>query len=244
MARNIAAAGLTLLVGALTAVTPRLGAAPVEVDVALVIAVDVSNSVTPRRYDMQMQGIAAALNDPDVRRAMLSGPHKAALLTLVEWSRGSHVTLPWTLISSETAVDGFADDVMYARRGSKGPTCLATMLQFVREKVLRDLPAPATRTIVDVSGDGRDDCTGTPVAEPGKTLPPEPVILARDALIGDGVTINGLPVLEGNEALTLEDWYRSHVIGGRDDLLVPAHGFEDIARAMRLKFVTELLSQR
>jgi len=82
------------------------------------------------------------------------------------------------------------------------------------------------------------------VAEPGKTLPPEPVILARDALIGDGVTINGLPVLEGNEALTLEDWYRSHAIGGRDDLLVPARGFEDIARAMRLKFVTELLSQR
>ena len=103
MARNIAAAGLTLLVGALTAVTPP-GAAPVEVDVALVIAVDVSNSVTPRRYDMQMQGIAAALNDPDVRRAMLSGPHKAVLLTLVEWSRGSQVTLPWTLISSETAV--------------------------------------------------------------------------------------------------------------------------------------------
>lgn len=118
------------------------------------------------------------------------------------------------------------------------------MLQFVREKVLPDLPAPATRTIVDVSGDGRDDCTGTPVAEPGKTLPPEPVILARDALIGDGVTINGLPILEGNEALTLEDWYRSHAIGGRDDLLVPARGFEDIARAMRLKFVTELLSQR
>ena len=62
----------------------------------------------------------------------------------------------------------------------------------------------------------------------------------RDDLAEEGA-INGMPILEGNEALT--DWYRGHVIGGKDAFLVPARGFDDIAQ-MRHKFVADLLSQR
>ena len=218
-------------------------AAPEMADASLVLAVDVSNSVTPNRYGMQMEGIAAALSDPDVRRAMLSGPHKAIFLTLVERANGIHVTVPWMLITGEAQIDRFALDVQLAPRTGDGLTCVATMLQFVREDVLPRLPAPATRIVIDVSGDGRDDCGG---AIPRSDADPasQPVLLMRDDLAEEGITINGMPILEGNEALTLEDWYRGHVIGGKDAFLVPARGFDDIARAMRHKFVAELLSQR
>jgi hypothetical protein len=58
-----------------------------------------------------------------------------------------------------------------------------------------------------------------------------------------GVTINGLPILEGDEAATLEDWYMQHVIGGPAAFLVPALGFPDFERAMRKKFLVEVSSR-
>jgi hypothetical protein len=58
--------------------------------------------------------------------------------------------------------------------------------------------------------------------------------------VRDGITINGLPILEGDEAETLAPWYRDNVIGGPGAFLTPAAGFEDFERAMRQKFVIEV----
>jgi len=63
---------------------------------------------------------------------------------------------------------------------------------------------------------------------------------ARDQLVLAGVTINGLPILEGDEAATLEDWYLHHVIGGNGAFLLPALGFDDVERAVRKKFLVEV----
>ncbi len=106
---------------------------------------------------------------------------------------------------------------------------MARALGLVEAKVLPFLPVRADRTVVDVSGDGHDNCNTNP-----------PVDVVRDRLVAAGVTINGLPILEGEEAATLETWYREHVIGGPAAFLVPAHGFADVARAMRRKFLVEI----
>jgi hypothetical protein len=106
---------------------------------------------------------------------------------------------------------------------------MSRALQLVDGKVLPFLPVPADRTIIDVSGDGHDNCNTSP-----------PIDAVRDGLTAAGVTINGLPILEGDEAATLEDWYREHVIGGPSAFLVPARGFADFARAMRRKFIVEI----
>jgi hypothetical protein len=113
-----------------------------------------------------------------------------------------------------------------------GPDDLASMaraLALVEGKVLPFLPVPADRTVIDVSGDGHDNCNTSP-----------PVEAVRDGLAAAGVTINGLPILEGDEAATLETWYRGHVIGGPAAFLVPARGFTDVDRAMRRKFLVEI----
>ena len=83
--------------------------------------------------------------------------------------------------------------------------------------------------MVDVSGDGAENCN-----------PRETVDEVRDDLVANGATVNGLPILEGDEADTLEAWYRTHLIGGDGSFLVPALGFEDFERAMHRKFITEV----
>lgn len=202
-----------------------------RVDTALVLAVDVSGSVDAERYHLQMEGIARTFEDEGVQAAMLGGPHRAIFVTLVEWSDRPAVSVPWTLITSAEDANAFAARVRRAPRADDQFTCMAVALQLIADKVLPFLPAPSDRVVVDVSGDGHDNCN-----------PIVPVDAVRNELVAGGATINGLPILEGDEALTLEAWYRAHVIGGPGAFLIPASGFADFARAMRSKFLTEISS--
>jgi Protein of unknown function (DUF1194) len=199
------------------------------VDTALVLAVDVSGSVTGERYALQMEGIARAFEDTSVQAAILSGAHRAIFVTLVEWSNRPAVSLPWTLIAGAEDARAFAERIRRAPRADSQFTCMAAALELIADKVLPFLPAPAEHTIIDVSGDGHDNCN-----------PQKQVDAVRDELVGAGVTINGLPILEGDEAETLEAWYRDHVIGGSGAFLLPALGFRDFGRAMRRKFIVEI----
>ncbi len=223
--------GLGLL-GLVLAALLLTGAAEAErgvVDTALVLAVDVSNSVTEERYALQMEGIAKAFEDEEIQRTILAGPHRAMLVTLVEWSNQAKIVIPWTRIASSAEARAFAAQIRAAPRADRQFTCLSLALQLIAGKVLPFLPVPAERVVVDVSGDGSENCN-----------PTVPVDAARDALVASGATINGLPILEGEEADTLEAWYRAHVIGGDGAFLIPAAGFQDITRAMRRKFLVEI----
>jgi len=199
------------------------------VDTALVLAVDVSQSVDDARFELQMEGIAKAFEDPEVQRSIFSGPHRAMFVTLVEWSDKAAVAVPWTLIASAEEANAFAATLRKTPRRGAEFTCMSRALQLIGDKVLPFLPIPANRTVIDVSSDGHDNCNLSP-----------PVDALRDALVAEGVTINGLPILEGDEAATLEAWYKAHVIGGTSSFTVPAHGYGDFERAMRRKFVTEI----
>ena len=200
-----------------------------RVDLALVMAVDVSESVDDARFTLQMDGIARALEAREVQASVLAGPHQAMLLALVQWSNRPTLSLPWTLLTSGADVQKFAARVRRLRRASNGFTCMSVALRSIADKLLTQLPAPAERVVIDVSGDGRDNCN-----------PLEPVDQVRDEIAATGVTLNGLPILEGDEAATLEGWYRDHLIGGPNAFLVPAENFDDFGRAIRRKFVTEM----
>jgi Protein of unknown function (DUF1194) len=202
---------------------------PEKVDTALVLAVDVSGSVDAQRYALQMEGIAKAFEDRDVQRTILSGPNRSMTVALVEWSNTAALTIPWTLIASPADAQAFAEKVRHAPRTDNAFTCMSRALQLVEGKVLPFAPVPAERIIIDVSGDGHDNCNLSP-----------PVDAMRDRLVAAGVTINGLPILAGNEAATLEDWYRTNVIGGNAAFIETARGFDDFGRAIRQKFMVEV----
>ena len=198
-------------------------------DMALVLAVDVSGSIDAERFVLQMEGIARTFEDRQIQDAILAGQHHSIFVTLVEWSNRPVVAVPWTLIASAADARAFAGRIRAAPRGDDQFTCMAAALQLVSDKVLPFLPGSAEHMIIDVSGDGRDNCN-----------PKKPVDAVRDEIVAAGITINGLPILEGDEAATLEQWYREHVIGGRGSFLIPAAGFVDFERAMRRKFIAEV----
>jgi hypothetical protein len=225
----MAALALGLQLRSAAAANDGIEGRPEKVDTALVLAVDVSGSVDAQRYALQMEGIAQAFEDRDVQRTILSGPNRAMAVALVEWSNTASLTIPWTLIASPADAQAFAEKVRHAPRSDNAFTCMSRALQLVEGKVLPFAPVPAERIIVDVSGDGHDNCNLDP-----------PVEAMRDRLVADGVTINGLPILAGREAATLEDWYRDHVIGGNSAFLVAAQGFADFGRAIRQKFMVEV----
>ena len=93
-----------------------------RVDLALVLAVDVSDSVDAERYALQMNGIARAFEDPQIQSAMLSGPRRAMLVALVTWSNRATVALPWTLLTGSDDIGRFAAEVR--RAGLKAPGTL------------------------------------------------------------------------------------------------------------------------
>lgn len=211
---------------------PAAAAAAAErADTALVLAVDVSGSVDGVRFGLQMEGIAKAFEDARVQQAILSGPHRAIVVALVEWSTKPHLGLPWTLVTSSEDARALAARIRTLPRVDAQFTCMSAALRFVDEKVLPRLPVAADRTVIDVSGDGEDNCN-----------PHEPVDAVRTRIVGgsDSVVINGLPILVGEQAGTLEDWYGEHVVGGPGAFVLAASGYDDFDRAMRQKFIMEI----
>lgn len=200
-----------------------------QVDTALIVSVDVSGSVDERRYQLQMQGIAKALTDPAVVDALLNGAQGGILFTLITWTDRPQIAVPWTKIASPADAEAVADLVRRVPRQIGDFTCLGRMMRYVSDKVVPQIPLPAARVVVDVSGDGADNCN-----------PVEPVGGVRDELAARGVTINGLPILKGREAGTLEAWYKANVMGGPGSFVLPANGYEDFGRAIRQKFVVEV----
>jgi hypothetical protein len=214
---------------AATAAMPAFAGDGEAVDLGLVLAVDVSGSISGERYTLQMDGIAAAFEDPAVQAAILGGGHGALVIAVVQWSDKAQLSIPWTVVASAADAHAFAERVRHAPRVADQFTCMSQMMRFVADKVLPRIPAQPARLVIDVSGDGVENCN-----------PAIPVDAIRDELVGDAVSINGLPIVEEDDRAHLEPWYGNHVVGGKGAFLTPAHGFDDFARAMRQKFLIEI----
>lgn len=200
-----------------------------EVDTALLVSVDVSNSVDDQRYFLQMEGIAKALEDKSVISAITNGPQAAIAFAIMTWSDRAEITLPWVRISNAAEAAAVAARIRKLPRIKGQFTCVSKMLRTVADKVVPQIPARATRTVIDVSGDGKEDCN-----------PDESPADVRDELAEAKVTINGLPILDGSEAATIEGWYKANVVGGPGSFVIPADGYQDFERALRQKFIVEI----
>jgi Protein of unknown function (DUF1194) len=232
---------------ALVPVAPGAVSEEAQVDTALIVAVDVSSSVDADRYKLQMEGIAKALEDPGVIQAIAGGPNGGILFSMVTWADRPSIALPWVRIANKEDALAVAQRVRKLPLQSGEFTCMTRMLRSANDKIVPQIPAKALRVVIDVSGDGPDNCNAD-----------EPIETVRDELVANGVTINGLPILEGANAsapapaagaaladtvLTgpaLETWFKSKVVGGNGNFVLPANGYGDFGRAIRQKFVIEI----
>jgi Ca-activated chloride channel homolog len=214
------AAGIVLLIALLAEAVPAQGAA-----LALVLAVDVSASITADSYLLEHDGIARAFANPRLVDAISASPGGIEVLVL-EWSDPDKiaVTVDWTRVADAPSAAAFAAAVRATRRSSDGLTAIGPALLAAAAAFDR-LPEPAARRVIDLSGDGMANFGSPPAA-------------ARDRIVAAGIAINGLAIL--TDEPWLEDYYRDNLIGGPAAFVVAARTFESFADAMLRKLTQEV----
>jgi hypothetical protein len=203
---------------------PRLAVAQ-EVDVSLVLAIDVSASVTAERFELQRRGTAQAVASAEFAEAVSRGPRHAIAIAVFEWSGMGEqtVVIPWTVVRSTEEASAVAERLLVVPRAFNGSTAVGEAIYFAAD-LLASAPE-AERRVIDVSGDGR--------ANAGRNAS-----AARDLAVADGNIINGLPILDVEEGL--EVWYRENVQGGDRSFTQPARTLTDFQQALLTKLVREI----
>ncbi len=195
---------------------------------ALVLALDVSGSVDAAEYRLQLDGVAGALRDAQVRAALLSNPDAPVSLAVMEWSGAAfqRVILPWTSLVDGPAIEAAAARVAATRRRA-APQATGIGAALRRSAaLLADGPACWRRTI-DVSGDGKNNDW------------PEPDVVRDGGTLG-GVTVNALVIATGDTAAELSAYFQAEVLHGPDAFVEVALGYADYARAMKRKLLREV----
>ena len=204
-----------------------VGGPTAAVDLALVLAIDTSGSVSNDRMTLQIHGCAHAFQNPEVAAAVRTGHHGRIAVTFVQWSgkdRQDQV-IDWTLIEDKPSAQSFAAAIMRSDRSIPGATSIGGAIDF-SVKLINQSGYRTARCVIDISGDGRDNDGDRDVT------------VARDDAVATGITINGLPILGVEEELDL--YYQQNVIGGRDSFMIAADDFESFGKAILQKLVREI----
>ncbi len=228
-----------LALAALLAIGASPAAAEGEnTDLLLVLAADVSRSIDVAKFQLQREGYASAITNPQVLDAIRSGPTGRIAVCFLEWSGAAsqRLVIDWTLIGDADAARRFSDGIVEAPRSFADRTSISAGIDFAMEQLER-APFNSKRRAIDVSGDGTNNSgrdAGT----------------ARDDAIIKGVTINGLVILSEtplawnpehtNPTGGLAEYYRRNVIGGPNAFVMVAENFSSFGAALVKKLVAEI----
>ena len=211
-----------------------------RVDVLLVLAVDVSRSISDEKFELERRGYAAAFANPQVLRAIRDGAEGRIGVALVEWAGPGQqtVVVDWMPIANAADAGAFAAKLLPAPRSFWGRTAVGSAIDFSRE-LLAKSPFEADRKVIDVSGDGTSNGG-------------EAIRVARDAAVRSGITINGIVILTDPAGLPeylrdhtnppggLAGYYADNVVGGAGSFVMTADSFETFGRALVAKLIREI----
>ena len=204
---------------------------------ALALGLDVSGSVDSQEYRLQLDGLATALDDPEVRDALLDQSGAPVRIAVYEWAQPgqNRLILDWTDLSDEAALLSVQTTLRRTQRAPMGPSTGLGAALRTGFALLEQQADCWTRTL-DISGDGKgntgqrpQDVTNTP----------------------NGVTVNGLVIgVDDHRSGAVRDlqigelasYYTAYVIRGPDAFVETALGFTDYAEAMRRKLLREIKS--
>jgi Protein of unknown function (DUF1194) len=228
MARRLAAAVFVGL--ALSASGPADAQTPVDVE--LVLAVDVSQSMDYSEHEVQRLGYVDALVHPQVLGAIRSGIYGRVAIAYVEWGGSQAVVVPWALIEDDASAKAFAGALAARPIRTIHGTSISGALEFAAG-LFEGNGYEGFRRVIDVSGDG-----------PNSAGPP--VVPIRDAVLEQGFIVNGLPIMLREPSYTfysipdLDLYYADCVIGGPGSFVLPVDDASQLADAIRQKLVLEI----
>ncbi len=211
------------------------GAAAAQCRQALALGVDVSGSVDVAEYDLQMRGLAAALQDPDVLRALAVLPQAPVALAIYEWSSPSYqrVIVPWQQVTTPAQAAQVAAVLRDQDRWQVPPTTgLGQALLF--GKALLDQRPDCWRHTLDISADGKNNAGPDPGAVSSALGQVEVNALVVGIDPEDRISHEEIGITE------LTAYFQTEVIRGPAAFTEVALGYGDYARAMRRKLLREL----
>ena len=195
-------------------------------DLALALAVDVSGSVDPREFQVQMLGLADALRDPVISEALVRAE---AQLLLLQWTGSSRqrVTIPWTQATDFEALDRFADKVETDQRIWRNySTAIGEALQVTAGQF--SSVSACARHMIDLSGDGYSN----------EGIDPREV---QADLRAKQITVNAIAIEESEADLT--EYFFENVITGSGAFVETANSFDDYPERIRRKLLREVTLQ-
>ncbi|RRI01409.1 DUF1194 domain-containing protein [Mesorhizobium tamadayense] len=218
-----------------TAHSANVDGAMLNVDVAVVFAVDFSSSINPKIADLQREGHAAALTSPEIISAITQNYIGCIGVAYFEWSSPGHTrtVLPWTRIcgledaKAAASVISNTGDTGYGR-GGRGGTSVSAAID-VGSLMLDRFPGNAMKKVIDISSNGENN----------DGLPVQP---SRMNAIAKGYTINAIaiPAADENPEQSLASYFARSVIGGSQAFVLSPKGQHDYITALRRKLVTEV----
>ncbi|AUC95600.1 hypothetical protein CWS35_16180 [Bradyrhizobium sp. SK17] len=203
------------------------------VDVELILAVDVSHSMTVEELAIQREGYAHAIRSDEFIRALQSGPNGRISIAYFEWSgpKDQRIIVPWSLVDGPEAAGVVASQILSipVERGTQ--TSISGAIRFAMPLFDRD-PYTGTRRVIDISGDGANN-SGPPVLQ------------IRHEALAKGLIINGLPMMMNEFTMTMDvehlDWYYEDcIIGGSGSFMVPINSRDKLKESILIKLVREI----
>ena len=221
--------GLRAAVVALCAALSFVGPAS-ACGLRLLLALDVSASLSDYEYNLQRTGLAQAFRDPDIVAAILGLGGVRVAVTQWASPHEQQLAVDWLSLRSAGDIRSLADRIdSLTDPFPRGATAIGNALIHAGTVIAAD-PMPCRRTVIDVSGDGATNTgihTGT----------------AADALAALGIVINGLVIMvEADKGIMPPDaYYLRNVLRGPGAFLETARTFNDYPEAIRRKLLREIL---
>ena len=190
--------------------------------VALMLAIDVSQSIDVGEYKIQTDGLADALLDPSVTEALVQG---SVALSVVQWSgpNSQDMSIPWTRMTSASDIRLFAQRArLMPRTFLMSNTAVGEMIRFGLGQFTQ--VTDCSRHVIDISGDGNDNASTGPEQ-------------ARRSAELQNVQINALAIEWIGSSIT--NFYRRSVVT-QDGFVMTARGHEDYADTLRRKIIREV----
>lgn len=204
----------------------------------LVLLIDASSSMRERFermtfYDLQIEATARALMEPCVADRLIGSRRARTAIGAILWSARmqQEIAVHWQVIRATDDIAAVARRLRNTANYLDSYTGVAAAIGFATGQLTAVHIGSASRKIIDVTANGRDNQGGDPAAAAAR---------AEQA----GITINAV-VMEGYDGTVDEiyDYYSDHVIT-RDGMMfkVPSEsaGLEALATACTSKFCAEI----
>lgn len=191
-------------------------------ETALLLTIDVSNSVDTAEYRLQTDGLADALRDSEIVETMV---RDQVAVAVVQWSGVDEqvVSIPWVRITNAGLAETLSQQARRMERAfvlsgtATAEAILFSLAQF-------DAVSDCKRKVIDISTDG--------TANAGSD-----VRLVRPRAERAGVTINGIGIESMGRTIT--NFLQGSVIT-RDGFVLTARMHRDYPAAIRAKILREI----